>query len=110
MLYILFGEDDFSLSQSLEEIKTGMGDQSLVAANTTTIDGQQMTVWGDSPASASQWASTLQLLAGRGGYPLLGLTSVDRRNKLLAYAAEQLMLLSREPTLLMGSYRLWIEP
>ena len=44
MLYILLGQDDFSLSESLEEIKRGIGDQTLLAANTTTIDGQRMTL------------------------------------------------------------------
>jgi len=44
LLYILLGPDDFSLSQSLEEIKRGIGDQALLAANTTTIDGQRMTL------------------------------------------------------------------
>ena len=44
MLYILFGEDDFSLTRSLEEIKRGIGDQSLLEANTTVLDGQQVTV------------------------------------------------------------------
>ncbi|MBA7643991.1 putative protein YqeN [subsurface metagenome] len=42
MLYILRGQDDFSLHQSLEEIKGGIGEQSLLAANTTTLDGQQV--------------------------------------------------------------------
>lgn len=44
MLYILSGPDDYSLSESLEEIKRGIGDQTLLAANTTTLDGQQMTL------------------------------------------------------------------
>jgi len=43
-LYILSGQDDFSLSQSLEEIKKGIVDQALLAANTTILDGQQMTL------------------------------------------------------------------
>jgi DNA polymerase-3 subunit delta len=43
-LYILLGQDDYSLSESLEEIKRGIGDQTLLAANTTTLDGQQMTL------------------------------------------------------------------
>ena len=43
MLYILSGQDDFSLSEALEEIKRGMGDQALLAANTTVLDGQQVT-------------------------------------------------------------------
>jgi len=44
LLYILWGEDDFSLTRSLEEIKRGLGDQSLLEANTTTLDGQQLTL------------------------------------------------------------------
>ncbi len=43
LLYILSGQDDFSLSQSLEEIKKGMGDQELLATNTTVFDGRQVT-------------------------------------------------------------------
>lgn len=44
MLYMLLGQDDFSLRQSLEKIKGSIGDQSLLAANTTTLDGQQVTL------------------------------------------------------------------
>ena len=44
MLYILSGQDDFSLGGSLEEIKRGIGDQALLAANTTVLDGQQVTL------------------------------------------------------------------
>ena len=44
MLYILSGQDDYSLSESLGEIKRGIGNQALLAANTTTLDGQQMTL------------------------------------------------------------------
>ncbi len=44
MLYILSGQDDFSLGESLEEIKRGIGDQTLLAANTTILDGQQVTL------------------------------------------------------------------
>lgn len=43
MLYILLGQDDFSLHQSLEEIKKGTGDQTLLATNTVTLDGQKVT-------------------------------------------------------------------
>ena len=39
---MLLGEDDFSLTKSLEEIKRGIGDQALLEANTTTLDGQQV--------------------------------------------------------------------
>ena len=42
MLYILLGQDDFSLRQSLEGIKRGLGDQAILAANTTALDGQQL--------------------------------------------------------------------
>ncbi len=44
MLYIFSGQDDFSLSQSLEEIKREVGDQAILAAATTTLDGQQVTL------------------------------------------------------------------
>ena len=44
MLYILLGDDDFSLHQSLEEIKRGIGDPTTLAANTTVLDGQQVTL------------------------------------------------------------------
>jgi DNA polymerase-3 subunit delta len=43
LLYILHGEDDFSITKSLEEIKRGAGDQALLAANTTVFNGQQLT-------------------------------------------------------------------
>jgi DNA polymerase-3 subunit delta len=41
---VLIGEDDFSLRQSLEEIKKGIGDQTVLAANTTIFNGRQMTL------------------------------------------------------------------
>ena len=44
MLYILLGEDDFSIHQSLEEIKRSFGDQALLEANTSLLDGQQVTL------------------------------------------------------------------
>ena len=44
MLYILWGQDDFSLYESLEEIKRSIGDQALLATNTTTFDGQDLPV------------------------------------------------------------------
>ena len=43
MLYILVGEDDFSLRQSLEKIRRGIGDQALLEANTTILEGRQVT-------------------------------------------------------------------
>jgi len=44
LLYILIGQDDFSIRQSLEEIKKGIGDQALLVTNTITLDGQQVTL------------------------------------------------------------------
>jgi len=44
LLYILFGQDDFSIDQSLDEIKRGIGNEALLAANTTTLDGQRVTL------------------------------------------------------------------
>ncbi|MFC2052100.1 DNA polymerase III subunit delta [Chloroflexota bacterium] len=38
------GQDDYSVNQSLEEIKKDIGDQALLAASTTTLDGQQVTL------------------------------------------------------------------
>ncbi|MBM4433017.1 MAG: DNA polymerase III subunit delta, partial [Chloroflexi bacterium] len=43
LLYVLLGKDDFSLRQSLEEIKKGIGDQALLATNTITLEGQKAT-------------------------------------------------------------------
>jgi len=44
LLHILLGQDDFSCRQALEEIKMGIGDQTLLATNTTTLDGQQLSL------------------------------------------------------------------
>ncbi|MDD5590893.1 MAG: DNA polymerase III subunit delta [Dehalococcoidales bacterium] len=44
LLYILSGQDDFSLNESLEEIKRGIGSEALLTANTTVIDGQKITI------------------------------------------------------------------
>ncbi len=44
MLYILLGEDDYSLDQALEKIKGSIGDQTLLATNTDNLDGQQVTL------------------------------------------------------------------
>ncbi len=43
MLYILTGQDDFSLSQTLEEIKREIANESLFEASITVLDGQQVT-------------------------------------------------------------------
>jgi DNA polymerase-3 subunit delta len=44
MLYVLYGQDDFSLNQALEEIKAGLGDREMVATNTTRLEGQRLTL------------------------------------------------------------------
>ena len=44
MLYILSGQDDFSLKQSLEKIKADVGDAEVLAANMTILEGSQVTV------------------------------------------------------------------
>jgi DNA polymerase-3 subunit delta len=44
MLYILYGQDDFSLCQAVEKIKTDLGDWETVAANTTSLQGRHLTL------------------------------------------------------------------
>lgn len=44
MLYIFYGQDDFSLRQTLAGIQKNLGDPELLAANTTVISGQQLTL------------------------------------------------------------------
>jgi DNA polymerase-3 subunit delta len=44
MLYILYGQDDFSLNQAAKEIKAGLGDWEMVATNTTNLEGQHLTL------------------------------------------------------------------
>lgn len=42
MFYILYGKDDFSLQQALEEIKNELGNKEMLEVNTSTLDGQQL--------------------------------------------------------------------
>ncbi len=44
MLYILYGEDDFSLREALAAIKEEMGDKELLSTNTTVLQGQNLTM------------------------------------------------------------------
>jgi DNA polymerase-3 subunit delta len=44
MLYILYGQDDFSLNQAVKEIKAGLGDWEMVATNTTNLESQHLTL------------------------------------------------------------------
>ena len=43
MVYILFGTDDFSLRQKLEEIKSTLGDKESLSLNTSVLDGRRLT-------------------------------------------------------------------
>jgi len=42
MLYVLYGQDDFSLCQAVEKIKADLGDWEMVAVNTTSLEGQRL--------------------------------------------------------------------
>lgn len=44
MLHILYGQDDFSLRQAVERIKTGLGAPEMLAVNTTSLDGEHLTL------------------------------------------------------------------
>ncbi|MFC2050149.1 DNA polymerase III subunit delta [Chloroflexota bacterium] len=57
MFYILYGKDDFSLQQALEGIKNDLGDQDMLAVNTTLLDGQQL-----SPGQLRDACSTVPFL------------------------------------------------
>ena len=46
MFYILHGQDDFSLYQTLEKIEADLGDPQMLAVNTTRLDGQKLTLSG----------------------------------------------------------------
>lgn len=43
MLHVLIGEDDFSIRQTLGEIRNGIGDATAQMTNTTILDGKQAT-------------------------------------------------------------------
>ena len=44
MLYILSGEDDFSITRELDTIKKSIGDQEMLSTNTNILDGKIITV------------------------------------------------------------------
>jgi len=44
MLYILYGQDDFSLNQAVEKIKADLGDWEMLATGTTSLEGQHLTL------------------------------------------------------------------
>jgi len=44
MLYVLHGQDDFSLNQAVGKIKAGLGDREAVATNTSNLEGRHITL------------------------------------------------------------------
>jgi DNA polymerase-3 subunit delta len=42
VFYILYGKDDYSLQQALDEIKNELGNKEMLEVNTSTLDGQQL--------------------------------------------------------------------
>ncbi len=44
MLHVLYGQDGFSLTQALDNIKAGLGDQEMMAASTTRLEGRGLTL------------------------------------------------------------------
>ncbi|TET57086.1 MAG: DNA polymerase III subunit delta, partial [Dehalococcoidia bacterium] len=44
MLYILHGQDGFSLNQAVENIKAGLGEREMIATTTTSLDGRNLTL------------------------------------------------------------------
>jgi len=44
MFYILYGQDNFTLYQTLEKIKADLGDPQMLAVNTARLDGQKLTL------------------------------------------------------------------
>jgi DNA polymerase-3 subunit delta len=44
MLCILYGQDNFSLYQTLEKIKADLGNSEMLAVNTTNLDGRHLTL------------------------------------------------------------------
>jgi DNA polymerase-3 subunit delta len=58
LLYVLFGSDDYSLIESLEEIKRRLGDRVLLDSNTTILDGKHLI-----PNQLREVCATLPFLA-----------------------------------------------
>jgi DNA polymerase-3 subunit delta len=44
LLHVLIGEDDFSIRETLEEIKRSIGDATALLTNTTILDGRQVSI------------------------------------------------------------------
>ena len=59
-MYILTGEDDFSLTRALDEIKKEIGDPAALAMSITTLEGQQVT-----PEQLRTVCETVPFLSGK---------------------------------------------
>ncbi len=42
MLHVFIGEDDYSIRQSLDKVKAGIGDATAIMTNTSVLDGKQV--------------------------------------------------------------------
>ena len=60
VVYVLYGSDEFAMSQAVREMVSGMGDASMVELNTTRLDGRQVT-----PNEIYNSAAALPFLAAR---------------------------------------------
>ena len=58
MLFILYGEDDYSLREALAETKGGLGDEAMIATNTTVLQAQSTT-----PEEVKATCDTIPFLA-----------------------------------------------
>jgi DNA polymerase-3 subunit delta len=68
LLYILAGPDDYSRTQTLEQIKKGLGDPGMLAAATTRLDGPEVT-----PDGLREMCQTLPFLSDKRLVVLRGL-------------------------------------
>jgi DNA polymerase III subunit delta len=57
MIYILHGQDSFTMQREMENIKKGMGDTDLLALNTTVLDGADIT-----PEQVNDFCCTIPFL------------------------------------------------
>lgn len=44
MIYILWGEDQFSMEETIQDIKNSLGEATLLATNTNILEGQKLTL------------------------------------------------------------------
>lgn len=75
MLYIFYGEDDFSSREALAEIKEGLGDDTIIATNTTVLDGHSIV-----PEQLTATCDTIPFLAPKRLVIVEGLLSRFEKN------------------------------